>query len=264
MSNDQPPGPPPEDDPFRKKPQEPQGPEGTPGTQGPQGPQGPWGPQEPTPPPGGSPPPPGGGPYGAPPPGSPYGAPPPGSPYGAPPPPYDAGPYSSSPYGGEADPLRGMPPLADPGKRILARIIDWLIVLIPLALIGIPFGIYDGITEQSNDFDELVTNVNTGSQWIFQIISIIAYVGYDTLMVRRTGQTIGKKLMKLRVAMLQDGSTPDTGSSLMRAAVLWLPQLICCPCLWPLILLIMILVDKPYRQGLHDKAAKTVVVSTTQ
>ncbi|MFE7773169.1 RDD family protein [Streptomyces sp. NPDC057445] len=245
MSNDQPPGQPPEDDPFRKRP------------------------QEPTPPPGGSPPPggppPGGHAPGGPPPGEgPYGAPPPGSPYGGAggtPPPYDGGAYGGDPYGA-GDPLHGMPPLADPARRVLARVIDWLIVLIPLALIGIPFGIYRGVG--SDDFDDWVTDVNNGAQWVFQIISILAYVLYDTLLVRRDGQTVGMKLLKLRVAMLSDGSTPDTGSSLMRAAVLWLPQLICCPCLWPLILLIMILVDKPYRQGLHDKAAKTVVVSTAQ
>ncbi|MGW1886604.1 RDD family protein [Streptomyces sp. NPDC001970] len=249
MSNDQPPGQPPEDDPFRKKE-----------------------PQEPTPPPGG-PPSGAGSPYGAPPPpggGSPYGAPPPpggGSPYGgaggAPPPPYDSGAYGGDPYGG-TDPLHGMPPLADAPKRFLARFIDWLIVTIPLALIGIPFGIYEGVTRSADDLDDFVTSTNTGGQWVFQLITIVAFVGYDTLMVRRTGRTLGKKLMKMRVAMLNDGSTPDTSSSLMRAVVLWLPQLICCPCVWPLILAIMILVDKPYKQGLHDKAAKTVVVSTAQ
>lgn len=157
-----------------------------------------------------------------------------------------------------------MPPLADTPKRFLARFIDWLIVTIPLALIGIPFGIYDRVGTRGGDFDEFVTGANTGIQWVFQLISIVAFVGYDTLMVRSSGRTIGKKLMKMRVAMLNDGSTPDTGASLMRAAVLWLPQLICCPCLWPLILAIMILVDKPYKQGLHDKAAKTVVVSAAQ
>ncbi|MER7001262.1 RDD family protein [Streptomyces sp. NPDC000410] len=226
MSNDQPPpGPPPEDDPFRKKPPDPH-----------------------EPPPGG---------------GSPYGQPPPGggSPYGTPPP-YDPNAYGGGPYGGE--PLGGMPPLADPAKRIAARVIDWLIVLIPLALIGIPFGIYEGVTDASDDIDDWVANVNTGGQWAFQIITIIAFVGYDTLMVKASGQTLGKKLMKIRVAMLDNGTTPDTGSSLTRAAVLWLPQLICCPCLWPLLLVILILVDKPYRQGLHDKAAKTVVVSAAQ
>ncbi|MFJ4867032.1 RDD family protein [Streptomyces sp. NPDC088757] len=241
MSTDQPPpGPPPDDDPFRKGPQEPPPPEG--------------------PPPGGPPPP--GNPYG-----SPYGG--GGSPYGggggspydhAPPPPYGGG-YGGG-YGG-TDPLAGMPPLADSGRRILARLIDWVIVAIPLAIIGIPFKIYDRVTND-DDFSDAVNSFNGGGQLVFQLITIVAYVAYDTVLTARNGQTLGKKLMKLRVAMLNDGSTPPMNQSLLRAVVLWLPALICCACLWPLLLLILILVDKPYKQGLHDKAAKTVVVSVPQ
>ncbi|MER7954472.1 RDD family protein [Streptomyces sp. NPDC096030] len=256
MSNDQPtPGQPPEDDPFVKKPQEPSPPSGgSPYGSGGQPP-----PPE-GPPPGGPPPegpPPGGPPPGGPPPGSPYDNMPP------PPPPYGSQPYGGAGGYGGADPLAGMPPLADSGKRILARIIDWLIVAIPLALIGIPFNIYDRATD-GDDFGDTITATSTGSGLVFQLITIVAFVAYDTLMVANSGQTLGKKWLKLRVAMLNDGSTPPTNASLIRAVVLWLPALICCACLWPLLLLILILVDKPYKQGLHDKAAKTVVVSVPQ
>ncbi|MFJ5833863.1 RDD family protein [Streptomyces sp. NPDC093089] len=244
MSTDQPPpGQPPDEDPFRKRPQEP-----TPPSAGEPPPGGP--------PPGG--PPPGGPPPGGPPPGNPY-----GSPYGnvPPPPPYGSG-YGGG-YGG-TDPLSGMPPLADSGRRILARLVDWLIIAIPLAVIGIPFDVYERATRDGNDFGDTVNSFNGGSQLVFQLITIVAYVAYDTVMVAKNGQTLGKKLMKLRVAMLNDGSTPPMSQSLLRAVVLWLPALICCACLWPLLLLILILVDKPYKQGLHDKAAKTVVVSVPQ
>ncbi|MFJ4337273.1 RDD family protein [Streptomyces sp. NPDC088915] len=238
MSTDQPPpGPPPDEDPFRK------------------------GPQEPPPPAGGQPPPGGPPPGGPPPPGNPYGSPyggGGGSPYdNAPPPPYGGG-YGGG-YGG-TDPLAGMPPLADSGRRILARLIDWVIVAVPLAIIGIPFKIYDRVTND-DDFSDAVNSFNGGGQLVFQLITIVAYVAYDTVLTARNGQTLGKKLMKLRVAMLNDGSKPPMNQSLLRAVVLWLPALICCACLWPLLLLILILVDKPYKQGLHDKAAKTVVVS---
>ncbi|MGW8359207.1 RDD family protein [Streptomyces wedmorensis] len=244
MSTDQPPpGQPPDDDPFLKKPQEPPPPSAG------------------QPPPDGPPPdgPPGGPPPGGPPPGSPY-----GSPYDnmpPPPPPYGSG-YGGG-YGG-TDPLSGMPPLADSGRRILARLIDWLIIAIPLAIIGIPFDVYERATRDGSDFGDTVNSFNGGSQLVFQLITIVAYVAYDTVMTAKDGRTIGKKLMKLRVAMLNDGSTPPMSQSLLRAVVLWLPALICCACLWPLLLLILILVDKPYKQGLHDKAAKTVVVSVPQ
>ncbi|MFE0653001.1 RDD family protein [Streptomyces sp. NPDC059534] len=254
MSTDQPPsGQPPEEDPFLKRPQEPTQPSaGQPPPGGPP-PSGPPGEPPGGPPPGG---PPGGPPPGGPPPGSPY-----GSPYDnmpPPPPPYGS-PYGGG-YGG-ADPLAGMPPLADSGRRILARLVDWVIVAIPLAIIGIPFDIYQRAGRDGNDFGDTVNSLNGGSQLVFQLITIVAYVAYDTVMTARNGQTLGKKLMKLRVAMLNDGSTPPMSQSLLRAVVLWLPALICCACLWPLLILILILVDKPYKQGLHDKAAKTVVVS---
>lgn len=222
MSTDQPPpGPPPDDDPFAKRPQEP--------------------PREP----------PQGPPPGPPPPGSPY-----DSPY-PPPPPY--GGYGGG-YGG-TDPLSGMPPLAETGRRVLARLVDWVIIAVPLAVIGIPFDIYDRATVDGDDFQATWTG---GGQLVFQLLTIVAYVTYDTVLTAKNGQTLGKRLMKLRVAMLNDGSTPPMSQSLLRALVLWLPALICCACLWPLLILVLILVDKPYKQGLHDKAAKTVVVTVPQ
>ncbi|OEJ32165.1 RDD family protein [Streptomyces subrutilus] len=237
MSTDQPPpGERPEDDPFLKKP------------------------QEPTPPSGGSP-------YGSPPPG----APPPGGTGGAgyppPPPPYGGGgdPYGGSGGYGMPDPLAGMPPLADFGRRLAARIIDVVIIAVPLFLIQLAFGTkrYTVETNQGEDISEVITRSYSGSGLIMTLISIAAYLGYDWWFTKKNGQTIGKKAMGLRVAMLNDGSVPQSGPALARAAVLWLPTLICCFCLWPIALAISILVDKPYKQGLHDKVGKTVVVQST-
>ncbi|GGZ75751.1 RDD family protein [Streptomyces subrutilus] len=241
MSTDQPPpGQPPEDDPFLKKP------------------------QEPTPPSGGSP-------YGSPPPGD--GGhpppPPPGGPgggYPPPPPPYGGGdPYGGSGGYGMPDPLAGMPPLADFGRRLAARVIDVIIVAVPLFLIQLAFGTnrYTVDTSRGEDVSEVVTKSYSGSGLVMTLISILLYVGYDWWFTRKNGQTLGKKAMGLRVAMLNDGSVPPSNASLSRAAVLWLPTLICCFCLWPIALVISILVDKPYRQALHDKVAKTVVVKVT-
>ncbi|WP_404959885.1 RDD family protein [Streptomyces sp. 147326] len=223
MSTDQPPpGEPPEEDPFRKKP------------------------QEPTPPSGGSP----------------YGSPPPGS-GGAPPPPYGGGdPYGGGGGHGMPDPLAGMPPLADFGRRLAARIIDVLIVAVPLFLIQLAFGTnrYMVETDRGEDVSEVITKSYSGSGLLMTLISIVAYVGYDWWFTKKSGQTVGKKALGLRVAMLNDGSVPSSKAALSRAAVLWLPTLICCFCLWPIALVVSILVDKPYKQGLHDKVAKTVVV----
>ncbi|MCX0244096.1 MULTISPECIES: RDD family protein [Streptomyces] len=189
-----------------------------------------------------------------------------GSPYGSappPPPPYDPGPYGGGgPYGG-ADPLAGMPPLAEPGKRILARLIDFLIISIPLYLISLPWG---GAVEVSDsngndDVSDVFAQTYSGHQLLWSLIGLVCYVAYDTYFTHKDGRTLGKRLLKMRVAMLNDGRVPDTGAAFLRAVVLWLPALLCCPCLWWLINIVLMFTDKPYRQGLQDKAAKTVVVT---
>ncbi|MFE9726371.1 RDD family protein [Streptomyces sp. NPDC005794] len=199
----------------------------------------------------------------------PQGPPPPhgGSPYGGgppPPPPPPRDPYGGGGAYGGADPLAGMPPLAEPGKRILARLIDFLIISIPLYLISLPFGGAVDVSsgDGNDDFGNTIGNTYSGHQLVWSLIGLVVYVAYDTYFTHKDGRTLGKRLLKTRVAMLNDGSVPDTSSSLMRAVVLWLPALLCCPCLWWLINIVLMFTDKPYRQGLQDKAGKTVVVST--
>lgn len=187
--------------------------------------------------------------------GSPYGTPPP------PPPPYGGGggdPYGGAggPYGGggAGDPLAGMPPLADSGKRVLARILDMLLVGIVVWLLSWAFG--------TNEFDVDPDEVQYGKSFGQSLLAAVLYIAYDSFMISRTGQTLGKKWLGLRVANLNDGATPTLQTALVRAAVLWLPFAFCCACIWTAICGGWSFFDKPYKQGLHDKAAKTVVVST--
>ncbi len=207
--------PPPEDDPFRKPPP-PNGPGG--GTGG-----SPY--DNPPPPPGGG----HGGPYGTPPPGDPYGG----------------GSYPR-------DPLAGMPPLADSGRRTLARIIDMILVGIVVWLLSWAFN----VQEYQVDGDD----ISVGKSFGQSVIAALLYIGYDTFMISRTGQTLGKKWLGMRVANLDDGATPSVPTSLIRALVLWIPFAFCCACVWTVIAGGWSFFDKPYKQGLHDKAAKTVVV----
>ncbi|MEC4015122.1 RDD family protein [Streptomyces sp. H27-D2] len=235
MSNDQPPpgsGQPPDDDPFRKGPQEPP-PSGSPYGNRP--------PPPPTPPPSY-----GSGPYGdsadA---GPPYGNPPPGgSPYG------DA-PYGD-PYGGQsgADPLSGMPPLANRFRRLIARIIDGLLIGIPVsAIVTLAVGGIDPTED-------------TGRSTSLSVIVSLVYFVYEGLMLTSRGQTVGKKLMKIRVAMLDNGAIPAGQPGWYRAGTYALPQIVpCCGTIFWFINVLWCTWDKPYQQCLHDKVAKTVVVA---
>jgi uncharacterized RDD family membrane protein YckC len=173
-------------------------------------------------------------------------------PYGSQPPPYGGDPYGGGQY--PNDPLSGMPPLADSGKRVLARIIDMILVGIVVGLLAWAFRISQ-YTIDSDDFE-------FGRSLAQEALAAVLYIAYDTFFSVRNGQTLGKKLMKLRVANLDDGSTPSTPTALIRAAVLWIPFAFCCACIWTAIAGGWSFFDKPYKQGLHDKAAKTVVVST--
>ncbi|MDX3528373.1 RDD family protein [Streptomyces sp. ID05-39B] len=239
MTTEPPPGSggePPEDDPFRKQPPH-QPPHGQ--GQGPQGspydsPYGGAGGQQPPPHGGGQQPP--------------YdGA---GGPYGG-----AGGPYGGDPYGGfPADPLSGMPPLADSGRRTLARIIDMIMVGVVVWLLTWGFGV--------NEYDVDGDGVEVGKSFAQSLVAAVLYIAYDTFMTAKSGQTLGKKWLGLRVANLDNGSTPSTQTSLVRALVLWVPFAFCCACLWTAICGGWSFFDKPYKQGLHDKAAKTVVVST--
>ncbi|BCL30298.1 RDD family protein [Streptomyces aurantiacus] len=180
--------------------------------------------------------------------GSPYGG--GGDPYGGDP--YGGGPYGGGPYG--TDPLAGMPPLADSGRRVLARIIDMILVLIVVWLLSWGFGV--------NEYDVDADRFQYGKSFGQSMIALVLYVAYDTFMTSRSGQTLGKKWLHLRVANLGNGATPSVQTALVRALVLWVPFAFCCACVWTAISGGWSFFDKPYKQGLHDKAAKTVVVST--
>ncbi|MEE1785952.1 RDD family protein [Streptomyces sp. SP17BM10] len=190
-----------------------------------------------------------GGTYGGPPQGAPgYGQPPYGQdPYGQPPhgqhpPGRDPNAYGT-PTGG---PVPGMPPLGSWPNRILARIIDYLLVQVVAILVLLPFA---RLGDRSGE---------TGAFWL----ACALYFVYEGLMLSRDGQTLGKKAMKVRVAMLVDGNSPTQSAAWTRAAVFILPAVLCCAILWWIIDGLFGVFDKPYRQCIHDKAAKTVVVST--
>ncbi|EYT78220.1 hypothetical protein CF54_38390, partial [Streptomyces sp. Tu 6176] len=182
--------------------------------------------------------------------GGPYGG--GGGPYGG-----GGGPYGGDPYGGgppPGGPLAGMPPLAESGRRTLARIID--LVLVGIVTWVITWALRVNETTMNAD------QVEVGTSIAQSVVGVVLYVAYDTFMISRSGQTLGKKWLGMRVANLSDGSTPSAATALGRSAVLWVPFWFCCACIWLAVCGGWSYFDRPYKQGLHDKAAKTVVVST--
>lgn len=167
-------------------------------------------------------------------------------------PPDGGGPYYHPPHATETTGAAGgMPPLAPLGKRLTARIIDIVIVIV----IAVPFGL---ITFFADRHDRNLVS------FVSSLAAMLAAFVYEGLMLTRSrGQTVGKKLLGLRVAMLADGSAPEGSPGWTRAAVWGLPGAIVCGCLWWIVDGVWVTWDHPYRQALHDKAAKTVVVEAT-
>lgn len=87
---------------------------------------------------------------------------------------------------------------------------------------------------------------------------IVSYLYLVTLMHRGGGQTVGKRIMKIKVVSAVDGSTITRSQARRRWVVEQLsslpaPYFVYADSLW-------LAWDKPYRQCLHDKCADTVVV----
>ncbi|MET7934578.1 RDD family protein [Streptomyces sp. NPDC005322] len=160
---------------------------------------------------------------------------------------------NGTPYGDHdagADPLAGMPPLAHLGRRLVARIIDALIIGIP---VGLVMRLILGGFEQ--------VYLNSWSTTITVIYTLVYFI-YEGTMLTHYGQTVGKKAMKIRVAMLENGQPPVGQPGWLRAGTYALPEIVpCCGFIFWVINVAWCTWDRPYRQCLHDKVAKTVVVS---
>lgn len=92
---------------------------------------------------------------------------------------------------------------------------------------------------------------------VLALILVLYYVYYVEMMFR-SGQTIGKRVMKLRVVPLDPTATLTRAAAAKRYAVevvagIIVPFLPYVDGLWQLW-------DKPYQQTLHDKAAGTIVI----
>ncbi|GAA1259111.1 hypothetical protein GCM10009677_07520 [Sphaerisporangium rubeum] len=102
------------------------------------------------------------------------------------------------------------------------------------------------------------------------VIAFGAYAAYDYVLHSKDGQTLGKKVMKIRLVSAAGGAL-DSGAVLKRSAIFpgamvlyGIPVVGWLSSIFVLVLAILILVDKPRHQGPHDKIAGTVVVKAAR
>jgi len=194
--------------------------------------------------------------------------------YPVPPPPGHGYPPG---YGFAPPPPRspGGQPLAGFGDRLLAYLIDYAIllaasipILVPLVVAQLSI-MMPQLTRFENRrslepppgpgevFGSIIGPLLVVYAAAFAL-SLAVYYIYRVEMMFRTGQTVGKRVMKLRVVPLDPSATLTRGMATKRWLVdsvgaTFVPLLVYLDGFWQLW-------DKPYRQCLHDKFAETTVV----
>ncbi|MBC7891892.1 MAG: RDD family protein [Sphingobacteriaceae bacterium] len=130
------------------------------------------------------------------------------------------------------------------GERILAYLLDGLVVLAWVFSVSLAFGLFSSAKTRDNE-----------AFFLLFAVLILPVVLYDlALEILLNGQSIGKKALGIRVVML-DGRPPTLGAYLMR----WLFRLVDLTLFSGVVAVITIAVNGK-GQRLGDLAAKTTVV----
>jgi uncharacterized RDD family membrane protein YckC len=141
-------------------------------------------------------------------------------------------------------------PAAEPAQRLVARIVDTLVVALPVVLVAratLP----------------LVTAEVVASIGLAALLVV-----YDSVQHARWGQTLGKRLTGIRVVPESgEDSRPSPSQALLRGAVYALPIAarsvpffgVVAGIFW--VANVGLLLERPRRQALHDRLAGTTVVS---
>ena len=142
--------------------------------------------------------------------------------------------------------------LAGVGSRLLARIIDALVFIVPVVVWAIA-------TIDFDDNSDEAAGIPIGSTLLFLAIGLI----YEVWMIAAKGQTLGKMATRIKVIRADNGELPGWSNAFNRwllpgffgAASAFIPIV----GLVSLLIYLSLLWGKN-RQGWHDMVAKTLVV----
>jgi uncharacterized RDD family membrane protein YckC len=136
------------------------------------------------------------------------------------------------------------PDLFEPtfGQRLLARLLDGLILLAPLLVLALVLG-------------------RAGS-----LVGLLVTAAYEITYIARDGQTIGKRVLGIRVVDVETGAVPTMEQAARRWAILgglaWVLSVFV-PLLGFLfdVLVVVMVVRPPLHRGPHDLFAGTIVTA---
>lgn len=152
-------------------------------------------------------------------------------------------------------------PLAGLGQRLGARLIDSLVLMVALLVTGGLVGAgLAGLAEAVGDDSPFIPAV--GITAVLLLTFGLQYLHEVELCLRWNGRTVGKRLLKIAVVPLDAGVPLSRG----KLAYRWIVSVGCnllSNCYVGLLDPLWCCWDKPYRQCLHDKPARTTVVTVT-
>ena len=171
--------------------------------------------------------------------------------------------------------------LAGAGSRLVARLVDVMAVLVLAAIANIWFAMQFwqvmqpylnaalSVAERGETSLEVQQPVPPDSATLLVVLMTVVltavWFAYEVPASANSGQTLGKRLLGIKVVRVESEEQLGFGRSFRRWGRLGLPTLlwaVCCGLTFILqaIDCLFVVIDKPLRQALHDKSAATVVV----
>ncbi|MEV2277116.1 RDD family protein [Nocardiopsis sp. NPDC049922] len=172
---------------------------------------------------------------------------------------------------GAPGPEERLYPLASWGARALARVIDLVVVALPVLLLALLLAL---VFLGARDLFGGSGGVRRYGYFL-AVTFFVLYTGYEAFALARWRQTLGKRMAGVRVAPVGGagrlGAVPAAALT-VRAAIFGLPVLLAAlpgvPA-WPVFVFVALFTggmaawDRPNRQGIHDKIAGTVVLDVS-
>jgi uncharacterized RDD family membrane protein YckC len=142
--------------------------------------------------------------------------------------------------------------LASRGSRLGASFIDGLLALGILLPMQYAAGLYDSFPQATK-----LTPVQTV---LWSAAGLVLFVLLHGYFLKKNGQTIGKRLLRIRIASAADGSTPPL-DRLLLWRVLPVQVVVLIPYVGMLVMLVdALLIFRPDQRCLHDHIARTIVL----
>lgn len=144
--------------------------------------------------------------------------------------------------------------LASPGSRIVAIILDTIILTVIMVILAIPFGLSSALFSMMADYTGMLNAWANVALWgTFAFLNFIISIMYFTYFEGTTGQTPGKRAMNIKV-VTENGKKLTTADALIRTIL----RIIDSIAFYLLGLIIILVTEKKQRLG--DVLAKTIVV----